>query len=273
MELNRGYAGAQIFGYVVLPIWPTDYNLPRIPAAQVHDFNHRVRLTYEPWTLATMVGQYIVMESLTESFAAELYGPEYIGPWMGCLTNEETACSRSILSQALDVSGFEKIRASTFGDETAKQWGSPSLGLPHRAGYTIGYRWFKLICGAPFKPPQRPYLSHLEILSRHQAFSLNHAYVARALPNVPARFSRGKKRVKKKSGTEGVNSAIEGQSMLACRLRQTSGEEKSRGRIRDQRVELAGKRAERNRTGTDGSLIISKTIRVTGRQGQRRFLC
>src|SRR6516162_1989465 len=96
MELNRGYAGAQIFGYVVLPIWPTDYNLPRIPAAQVHDFNHRVRLTYEPWTLATMVGQYIVMESLTESFAAELYGPEYIGPWMGCLTNEETACSRSI---------------------------------------------------------------------------------------------------------------------------------------------------------------------------------
>jgi uncharacterized protein YjaZ len=73
MELNRGYAGAQVPGYVVLPIWPNDYNLPRLPAALVHEFNHRVRLSYEPWTLATTVGQYIVMEGLAESFAAELY--------------------------------------------------------------------------------------------------------------------------------------------------------------------------------------------------------
>ena len=140
MELNRGYAGAQIFGYVVLPIWPTDYNLPRIPAALVHEFNHRVRLTYEPWTLATTVGQYIVMEGLAESFAAELYGPEYVGPWVSSLTAKETARSKTILSQALEVSGFDKIRAYIFGDETAKQWGAPALGLPHCAGYTIGYQ-------------------------------------------------------------------------------------------------------------------------------------
>jgi hypothetical protein len=44
-------------------------------------------------------------------------------------------------------------------------------------------------------------------------------------------------------------------SMLAFRLRQTSGEERSRGRIRDQRVGPALKRAERNRNGTDGCRI------------------
>lgn len=140
MELNRGYAGAQISGYVVLPIWPTDYNLPRIPAALVHEFNHRVRLTHEPWTFATTVGQYIVMEGLAESFAAELYGPEYVGPWVSSLNAEETARSKTILGQALEVSGFDKIRAYIFGDEMSKQWGAPALGLPHCAGYTIGYQ-------------------------------------------------------------------------------------------------------------------------------------
>lgn len=140
MELNRGYAGAQIPGYIVLPIWPNDYNLPRIPSALVHEFNHRVRLTYEPWTLATNVGQYIVMEGLAEAFAAELYGREFVGPWVSTLSVEEAAQSKTIIGQALDVSGFDKIRSYIFGDEIAKQWGFPVLGLPHCAGYTIGYQ-------------------------------------------------------------------------------------------------------------------------------------
>jgi len=38
------------------------------------------------------------------------------------------------------VSGFDKIRAYIFGDEIAKQWGAPALGLPYCAGYTIGYQ-------------------------------------------------------------------------------------------------------------------------------------
>jgi len=140
MELNRGYAGAQVPGYVVLPIWPNDYNLPRIPAALVHEFNHRVRFTHEPWTLATTVGQYIVAEGLAESFAAELYGPEYVGPWTSSLSAEELERSKAIIGQALDVSGFDKIRAYIFGDEISKQWGFPELGLPHCAGYAIGYQ-------------------------------------------------------------------------------------------------------------------------------------
>ncbi len=140
IELNRGYAGAQLPGYIVLPIWPNDYNLPRIPAALVHEFNHRVRLTHEPWTFATTVGQYIVLEGLAESFAAELYGPEYVGPWVSALDAEQVESARRIIGPALEISGFDKIRAYIFGDEISKQWGFPALGLPHCAGYTIGYQ-------------------------------------------------------------------------------------------------------------------------------------
>jgi uncharacterized protein YjaZ len=140
MELNRGYAGAQIPGYVVLPIWPNGYNLPRIAAALVHEFNHRVRLSHEPWTFATTVGQYIVMEGLAESFAAELYGPEFVGPWTSSLSAQEIASARTIIGAALDISGFDKIRTYIFGDETSKRWDAPVLGLPHCAGYAIGYQ-------------------------------------------------------------------------------------------------------------------------------------
>lgn len=140
MDLNRGYAGAQLPGYVILPIWPNDYNLPRIPSAIVHEFNHRVRLSHEAWTMATSVGQYIVLEGLAESFAAELYGPEFVGPWVSGLNAEEMATAKAIIGAALDVSGFDKIRAYVFGDEISRQWGLPELGLPHCAGYTIGYQ-------------------------------------------------------------------------------------------------------------------------------------
>lgn len=142
MELSRGYLGAQLPGYVTMTIWPTDYNLPRIPSALVHEFNHMVRLAYEPWSFAITVGQYIVMEGLAESFAAELYGPELVGPWVSSMTAEEVERSKSIIGQALDVSGFDKIRAYVFGDELSMQWGwgTSPLGLPYCAGYTIGYQ-------------------------------------------------------------------------------------------------------------------------------------
>ena len=47
---------------------------------------------------------------------------------------------------------------------------------------------------------------------------------ARALPNLSARVSRGKERVKK-GGTEGVDSVIEGESLLLSELRHRRGNE------------------------------------------------
>ncbi len=140
MQMGRGYAGAQVPGNVLVTIWPNDYNLPRIPSAVVHEFNHRVRLSHEPWTLATSVGQYIVLEGLAESFAKDLYGAEYVGPWVTSLNAEEIARSRAIIGGALDVTGFDQIRNYIFGDAISEQYGRSGVGLPYCAGYTIGYQ-------------------------------------------------------------------------------------------------------------------------------------
>jgi len=140
MELNRGYAGAQCPGYAVVVIWPDSYNVPRIPSAFVHEFHHRVRLTHEPWTLETSVGQYIVLEGLAESFAKALYGEELVGPWVTSLSAEETEQARTIIGRDINVTGFDKIRSYIFGDQIAIQSGLAPVGLPHCAGYTVGYR-------------------------------------------------------------------------------------------------------------------------------------
>lgn len=140
MEMGRGYAGGQVDGYVMVTIWPNEYNLPRIPSAVVHEFNHRVRLSYEPWTLATSVGQYIILEGLAESFAQELYGVEYVGPWVTGLNAEEVEHSKAIIGGALAVTGFDRLRGYIFGDALAEQYGLPRVGLPYCAGYTIGYQ-------------------------------------------------------------------------------------------------------------------------------------
>lgn len=140
LEMGRGYAGGQVDGYVAVSIWPNEYNLPRIPSAIVHEFNHRVRLGFEPWTLATSVGQYIVLEGLAESFAQELYGVKYVGPWVTGLSAEEMERSKAIIGQALDVTGFDNIRSYIFGDALSEQQGRAGVGLPYCAGYTIGYQ-------------------------------------------------------------------------------------------------------------------------------------
>ena len=140
MELNRGYAGAQCPGYAVVVIWPNSYNVPRIPSAFVHEFHHRVRLTHEPWTLKTSVGQYIVLEGLAESFAKALYGEEFVGPWVTSLSDEETERARTIIGRDINVMGFDKIRSYIFGDQLTIQNGRAPVGLPHCAGYTVGYQ-------------------------------------------------------------------------------------------------------------------------------------
>ncbi len=103
MELNRGYAGAQC----------------------------RVRLTHEPWTLETSVGQYIVLEGLAELFAKALYGEEFVGPWVTSLNAEETERARTIIGRDINVTGFDKIRSYIFGDQIAIQSGLAPVGLPH----------------------------------------------------------------------------------------------------------------------------------------------
>jgi uncharacterized protein YjaZ len=140
-EHNPGYTGfGGQPGTALVICWPDDYNLPRLPAAAAHEVHHNVRLSFEPWTPATTVGQYVVLEGLAEAFAAELCGADLLGPWATALDEEGLAVARPRIREALDVSGFDEIRGYIFGDWAAASFGYAPKGLPDFAGYAVGYR-------------------------------------------------------------------------------------------------------------------------------------
>jgi uncharacterized protein YjaZ len=141
MTQLQGYTGAGGQpGAVEIVIWPTDYNLPRLPALVAHEFHHNVRFSYAPWRPDTSVAEYIVAEGLAESFAAALCGEELLGPWVSGLTAEEMEHARHVIGDALDVTGFDKIRGYIFGDDGADQWRYEPVGLPYLAGYATSYQ-------------------------------------------------------------------------------------------------------------------------------------
>lgn len=138
--LNQGYTGfGGIPGYVMVNIWPDNRNLPRLGACVAHEFNHQVRLSVEPWRMDISVAEYIVMEGLAESFAAELYGPDAIGPWVTEVRGGNLETGRQLIARALDVRGFGEVSSYIFGDEVAAAFGGKPKGVPTHAGYAVGY--------------------------------------------------------------------------------------------------------------------------------------
>jgi uncharacterized protein YjaZ len=126
--------------WILAYVWPTAYNLPRLPALAVHELHHKVRLAFEPWNDGTTVGQYLVLEGLAEAFAAERFGEELLGPWSKALSEEELEESQPVMREALEISGFDEIRGYIFGDSAASQFGYEPRGLPDFVGYSMGYR-------------------------------------------------------------------------------------------------------------------------------------
>lgn len=141
MEIHKGYMGVGSFSdWILAYVWPTDYNLPRLPALAVHELHHKVRLAFEPWSEGTTVGQYLVLEGLAEAFAAEMFGEEMLGPWSRALSEVELDEVRPVMREALEVTGFDEIRGYIFGDWAASQAGYEPRGLPDFVGYSMGYR-------------------------------------------------------------------------------------------------------------------------------------
>ncbi|GAA3400038.1 DUF2268 domain-containing protein [Paenibacillus hodogayensis] len=136
-----GYTGSGgTPGQAIVIVWPSAYNIPRLPAIVAHELHHNVRLSYEPWTRDTTVGQYLVMEGLAEAFAAELYGEERLGPWVSVLDEAGHEEVKPRYREALHVSGFNDIRGYMFGDLEGDAYGFAKKGLPPYAGYAVGYR-------------------------------------------------------------------------------------------------------------------------------------
>ncbi len=129
-------------GFGGIPGWimtvygaPDEKNLQRIEAATVHELHHNILGASNPQALDMMhctVGDYMVAEGLAESFSAELYGEDKIGPWVTEFDDSKLEQTRTIFHQGLNVTGFDETRRYIFGD--------PAAGLPVFAGYAIGYR-------------------------------------------------------------------------------------------------------------------------------------
>ncbi|WP_199616658.1 DUF2268 domain-containing protein [Paenibacillus alkalitolerans] len=127
-------------GQFIVVVWPNDYNVPRLPAIAVHEFHHNVRLTYEPWTQETTVGQYLVIEGLAEAFAAEMCGEDKLGPWVHSLNDAQHEEVKPRYRDALHISGFNEIRGYIFGDLEGDFASPVNIGLPPYSGYSVGYR-------------------------------------------------------------------------------------------------------------------------------------
>ena len=125
-------------GWIMLLAWPTAYNLPRLSAIVVHEFNHNVRFAFEPMWPMTL-GQYIVAEGLAEAFAAELCGEDMLGRWTTTLRSAELQAVLPRFREAINEPDFNLIRGYIFGDWSAEKFGHARLGLPDFAGYAVGY--------------------------------------------------------------------------------------------------------------------------------------
>lgn len=142
---KEGYTGfGGIPDYIQIVIAPNEYNLRHnlhhLKAAIAHEFHHNVLFYNAKWNFIDVsVARYITVEGLAESFAASLYGEEYIGSWVTDVKGQDLEKSREIIGQALNIRGFNEVRKYIFGDHMKNFDGSEPSGIPAFAGYAIGY--------------------------------------------------------------------------------------------------------------------------------------
>jgi uncharacterized protein YjaZ len=134
---ESGYSGfGAIPGWVMVVYWAaTADNLRCVEAVTAHEMHHNILATLLPPRMNVFqinVGDYMVMEGLAESFAAELYGTNTVGPWVNGFSAENMEKAIAAFRPALTVTGFGTLRKYIFGDA--------ELGVPQFSGYALGYK-------------------------------------------------------------------------------------------------------------------------------------
>jgi uncharacterized protein YjaZ len=167
------YTGVgMIPGALLVTVFPTAFNVPRLPAIAVHELNHNVRFRVEPWSMQTTVGKYLVGEGVAECFAAELYGEEMLGRWTTGLDRDTLDALRPRYREALEVTGFNEIRGWIFGDWSAERFGHAKHGVPDFAGYALGYRLVRAFLDRTGRSAaEATYLPWREIVDGSEYFS------------------------------------------------------------------------------------------------------
>lgn len=143
LSMFQGYTGmGSIPGYILIMIDPNEKNLPKLNACITHEFHHNVLFHNTKWNFMTdvTVGRYIAIEGLAESFAASMFGEEFIGPWVtdGLVQGADLETARRIISKSLDVRGFMEVRKYIFGKHPMMPE-TQDFGMPFCGGYAVGY--------------------------------------------------------------------------------------------------------------------------------------
>lgn len=141
LAMVEGYTGmGSIPGYIQIMIDPNEKNLPKLNACIAHEFHHNVLFHNAKWNFMTevTVGKYLAVEGLAESFAASMFGEEYIGPWVTGVQGADLEIARKIISKSLDVKGFMEVRKYIYGKHPMMPE-TQDFGVPFCGGYAVGY--------------------------------------------------------------------------------------------------------------------------------------
>jgi uncharacterized protein YjaZ len=165
---DEGYTGfGGIPGYIMTVYSKaTPSNLERIEACTVHELHHNIwgTLNTKNFMTETTVGDYMIMEGLAESFAAELYGYDKLGPWVTAFDDTRLDETKATINAHLNDTGFNVIRGYIFGDlPRSEAFGVPKTGVPPYTGYALGYRVVQAylsrhggsVVDATFIPPEQ----------------------------------------------------------------------------------------------------------------------
>lgn len=141
LAMSEGYTGVgSMPGYIQIIIAPNEKNLPKLNACIAHEFHHNVLFHNAKWNFMfdVTVGKYLAVEGLAESFAASMFGEEFVGPWVTGVQGEDLETSRKIISKALHVKGFMEVRKYIFGKHPMVPE-ADDIGIPFCGGYAVGY--------------------------------------------------------------------------------------------------------------------------------------
>lgn len=121
-----------------LVVYPRD-DRTRLQSTVVHEYHHHYRIAVMGNGHAGIsLLEKIVREGLAEQCVAEVMGPAYCGPWIHALTEENA----KQLWQAVYRDHWEDTGNAT----DSYVLGGGDFGIPHWAGYAMGYyliKWYR----------------------------------------------------------------------------------------------------------------------------------
>ncbi len=140
--MDHSYTGfGGVPGYVMMTYGEPDaYNMSKFQSALAHEIHHTIKFSTAPFNpMNISVGEYMVLEGMAESFGTALYGRDRVGYYVEEFDMSQLSRVKEAMKKALDLKGFNEVRAYLYGDRKATKFGGKAIGMPDFAGYALGY--------------------------------------------------------------------------------------------------------------------------------------